>query len=276
MTSPISPTSPTRFTVSDLAVEVHATPAELGAAAARLTADTLRTAVRERGHARVVLATGNSQFPFVEALRSQAVPWSSVTVFHMDEYVGVGPDHPASFRRWIAERIEEQFRPAVVHYIDGRPGGSIESAAIEAECERYEGLLRAAPIDLVCMGVGENCHLAFNEPYDADFEDPRWVRTFTLDDKTRRQQVGEGHFAEVSDVPATAISLTVPALLSAGVIQVCVPEARKAEAVRHTLTSPISTAHPSTVLRSRGNATLYLDRDSAGSLDLEAFTASGV
>lgn len=263
-----------RFDVGDLTVEVHPNEAGLGTAAARSTARILREAVRERGEARVVVATGNSQFPFVRALREEDVPWSAVTVFHMDEYVGISADHPASFRRWIRERIEEPFGPAEVAYIAGDPGGRTDAAAIEAECARYEALLGAAPIDLVCMGIGENGHLAFNEPFEADFQDPRWVRVFTLDDRTRSQQVGEGHFPSVADVPATAISLTVPALLSARAVQVCAPEARKAEAARLTLTAPISTEVPSTVLRRQPHATLHLDPESARLLDLPAYAGN--
>jgi glucosamine-6-phosphate deaminase len=253
------------FTVADLAVEVHGSEADLGSAAARRAAQVLRAAVGERGHARAVIATGNSQLAFVEALRGEDVPWQAVTVFHMDEYLGLSADHPASFRRWIRERIGEPFQPASVDYINGDTAGRV--AAAEVECARYEAALREAPIDLVCMGIGENGHLAFNEPFQADFDDSRWVRIVELDAKTRRQQVGEGHFAAVDDVPSTAISLTVPALLSARVVQVCAPEGRKAEAVRQTLTAPISTGFPATVLRRQSHARLFLDQDSARLLD---------
>ncbi|MFF0341504.1 glucosamine-6-phosphate deaminase [Kribbella sp. NPDC004875] len=258
----------TRTKIEDLQLEVFAATADMAAAAAAGTAQVLTQAVAERGAARVVIATGNSQLAFVTALAGYNVPWADVTVFHMDEYVGIDANHPASFRRWIRERIAEPFGPARVEYIDG------EATDVEAECRRYEELLRAAPIDLTCMGIGENGHLAFNEPGQADFDDPRWVRRITLTPESLHQQVGEGHFPDVDAVPPTAISLTVPALLSARVVQVVAPEQRKAAAVRNTLTLPIDASCPSTILRRTPNATLYLDANSAGdSLDLLPTTA---
>ncbi|MET8864262.1 glucosamine-6-phosphate deaminase [Nonomuraea sp. NPDC004580] len=252
----------TRFTADSLPVEVHPSEADLGRAAAERAAATIGDAVARRGAARVVIATGNSQYAFTDALREQEIPWDRVTVFHMDEYVGIAADHPASFRRWIKERIEDPFAPAAVHYIDGNAPDP------EAECARYEAELRTLPLDLVCMGIGENGHLAFNEPHQARFDDDRWARVITLTQRSREQQVGEGHFATVADVPATAISLTVPALLTAASVQVCVPEQRKAAAVAATLTDPVSPACPATILRRTPRATLFLDPDSAGKLDL--------
>ncbi|GAA1881373.1 6-phosphogluconolactonase [Asanoa iriomotensis] len=243
------------------AVRVAASEAELARAAAAFTATALRSAVARTGAARVVMATGNSQLAFVRRLAAEEIPWSAVTVFHMDEYIGIGPDHPASFRRWIRDHVAAPFRPRAVHYIDG-------DAIAADECDRYEHLLRAAPIDLTCMGIGENGHLAFNEPHDADFDDDRWVRQVTLTDASIAQQVGEGHFATADDVPRSAISLTIPALLAASRVQVVVPEARKAHAVRDSLTADISPACPATILRRAAHATLFLDPDSAGLVDL--------
>jgi len=232
--------------------------AEMAGAAARNAAQTVRSAVAARGGARVAIATGNSQLDMVAALREHAdVPWSAVTVFHLDEYLDVGADHPASFRRWIRERIEEPLRPAKVQYIQG------DAADPQAECRRYEDLLRAEPLDLVCIGIGENGHIAFNEPDRTDFEDRSWVRVIEMDERSRAQQVGEGHFPSVQETATHAISLTVPALLSARVVQVVVPERRKAEAVRATLTEDVSPSCPATILRHQEHATLYLDRDSA-------------
>jgi glucosamine-6-phosphate deaminase len=246
-----------RTRIEDLRLEVYAATAQMAAAAAAGTAAVLNRAVAERGAARVVIATGNSQLAFVTALADHEIPWSKVTVFHMDEYVGIDANHPASFRRWIRERIAEPFGPAQVEYIDG------EAADVDAECARYEALLRAAPLDLTCMGIGENGHLAFNEPGQADFDDPRWVKPITLTPESLHQQVGEGHFPDVAAVPPTAISLTVPALLSAREVQVVVPEERKAAAIRNTLTLPIDASCPSTILRRTPHAKLYLDAASA-------------
>jgi glucosamine-6-phosphate deaminase len=236
--------------------------AQLAEAAAARTAEAVRAAVAARGVARVAMATGNSQLEMVAALREHTdVPWSAVTVFHLDEYVGMDADHPASFRRWIRERIEEPLGPAAVHYIQG------DAAEPEAECRRYEELLRAAPLDLVCMGIGENGHIAFNEPDRTDFEDRSWARVIELDATSRAQQVGEGHFPSVQETARHAISLTVPALLSARAVHVVVPERRKAEAVRATLTDDISPSCPATVLRYQEHATLFLDRNSASLVD---------
>lgn len=242
-----------------LTVEVHPDEAGMGSAAAERAAEVINTALAERGLARVVIATGNSQYAFTDALVRQDIDWTRVTVFHMDEYVGLDADHPASFQRWIRERIEEKVAPAQVHYISGQGDAA-------AEVDRYEALLREAPLDLVCMGIGENGHLAFNEPHQADFDDQRWVRIITLTEESRRQQVGEGHFPDFASVPATAISLTVPALLAATRVQVCAPESRKADAVHATLTAPITNACPATILRRSPHATLYLDPTSAAKL----------
>lgn len=248
--------------VDKLRVRVFDDPASLGRAAARLTAQVIRTAVAARGSARIVVATGNSQFGFVAALPEETdVPWDAVTVFHLDEYLGISANHPASFRRWIRERIEEPLRPAQVNYING------DAPDTEAECRRYEALLREQPLDLVCMGIGENGHIAFNEPHQTDFADDRWLRIIELDRESRAQQVGEGHFASVEETAPRAITVTVPALLSAGAIHVAVPELRKASAVRATLNDVVSTACPATILRHQENAVLFLDRESASLID---------
>lgn len=246
-----------RFDAEALPVAVYADQRALAVAAASHTAAVLRSRVSLTGAARVVIATGNSQLAFVAALREERVPWEKVTVFHMDEYVGIDDRHPASFRRWIRENVEEPFAPARVCYIDG------DAADAEAECARYAALLREAPLDLVCLGIGENGHLAFNEPHDADRDDPRWARVITLTPASRHQQVGEGHFDGFDAVPATAITLTVPALLGARHVQAVVPEARKAQAVRQAVRGPVGAHCPATWLRGHEGARLFLDRDSA-------------
>ncbi|HEY9292987.1 MAG TPA: 6-phosphogluconolactonase [Microlunatus sp.] len=242
--------------VGELIVQVHPDEAALGAAAAAGAAAAIRSALSAKGQARVVIATGNSQYAFVDALADQDIDWSGVTVFHMDEYVGVDANHPASFQRWIRERIEERFQPRKVEYIRGHGDA-------EAEAARYEALLREESLDLVCMGIGENGHLAFNEPGTADFGDDRWARVITLTEESQRQQVGEGHFPDMASVPKTAISLTIPALLSAERVQVCAPESRKAKAVHEALTAEVSNACPATILRTRSNAILFLEPRSA-------------
>ena len=248
--------------VDKLRVHIFDDPVSLGRAAARHTADVVRDAVAARGKARIVVATGNSQLDFVAALPDQAgVPWDAVTVFHLDEYLDLPADHPAGFRRWIRERVEEPLRPAQVHYIQGDAPDPL------AECRRYEQLLRAEPLDLVCMGIGENGHIAFNEPHQADFADEAWVRVIELDHESRVQQVGEGHFSSVEETAPRAITVTVPALLAAAAIQVAVPDLRKAAAIRATLRDEVSAACPATILRHQEHAVLLLDRQSASLID---------
>ena len=248
--------------VDELEIEVHPDEQEMGAAAARRAAAVIGAAITARGSARVVIATGNSQYAFTDALVQQPIDWSVVTVFHMDEYVGLDDDHPASFQRWIRERIADRVHPARVEYISGEGDP-------EREVARYEAALREAPLDLVCMGIGENGHLAFNEPDDADFDDPHWARVIDLSAESQAQQVGEGHFPDLDSVPRQAISLTIPALLSAAAVQVCVPEARKAAAVTAALTGPVGPSCPASILRRTGHARLFLEpTSSTGVADL--------
>ncbi|HEV3227017.1 MAG TPA: glucosamine-6-phosphate deaminase [Acidimicrobiales bacterium] len=244
------------FCVDDLEVRVFPSAIELGAAAATDAVGAIRSAIDQRNGANVMFASGNSQFAFLDALtRRDDVAWGRVTAFHMDEYVGMSDDHPASFARYMRERITDVVHPAAFHYVNGANDPA-------TECERYSRLLREHPLDLCCLGVGENGHLAFNDPPYADFDDPQDVKEITLDDASRRQQVGEGHFASLPDVPRTAVTVTIPALLRAGRVLAIVPEARKADAVRHALADPIATTCPASVLRRTPHATLYLDTDS--------------
>ncbi len=205
-----------------------------------------------------MFATGNSQLDFVRVLVQETadVPWAQTVVFHMDEYVGVGPDHPAGFQRWIRERIVEPARPEAAHYIDGR-------ADPADECGRYASLLAAHPLDLCCLGIGENGHLAFNDPPVADFNDPLDVKVVELDGACRRQQVNEGHFPDLNDVPRHAVTVTIPALLHASRVLAVVPESRKALPVRDALTGPIGTWCPASALRAIDHASIHLEPESA-------------
>jgi glucosamine-6-phosphate deaminase len=248
-------------TVDHLRVRLHPDAATLARLAAQDAAACLRAAVVARGVAHAMFATGNSQLQFVDALVGSTtdVPWSDVVVFHMDEYVGVGPAHPAGFRRWIRERIVDRARPAGAHYLDGL-------ADPVEECRRYADLLRSHPLDLCCLGIGENGHLAFNDPPVADFDDPVDLKVVQLDAACRLQQVHEGHFPAVDAVPTRAVTVTIPALLRARTVLAIVPEARKSEPVRAALTGLVSTACPASVLRRQANATLHIDSDSGGLL----------
>lgn len=255
------PTTPvTHRTFGDLRVEIHPDEGALGAAAARDAAAAIRAAVAARGEARVILATGNSQLAFLEALAATPdLPWAQVELFHMDEYVGLDGDHPASFRRFLRERIVGLVGPRAFHEIRGDVPAAPEAA-------RYAALLAEKPVDLTCMGIGENGHLAFNDPPDARFDDPAGARIVRLDEASRRQQVGEGHFPSLDDVPTHAISLTIPTLLGAERVQAVVPEARKAEAVRRSLLGPVDEACPASILQRTPHAVLYLEPASATGL----------
>lgn len=250
-----------RLKIDKLPIEVYASNEAMGQAAAAVAVEVLSKAIAARGRANLILATGNSQLTFLHALRdSRGVAWDKVHVFHMDEYVGIAPEHPASFPKFLREHIIDAVQPAAFYPVPSQP------ADIGQACRDYAALLREHPADLVALGFGENGHLAFNDPPFADFDDPEWVKVVKLDEKSRRQQVGEGHFPTLADVPTHAITLTVPALLAAKRILAIVPEARKIAAVRACLYEPVSEERPGSVLRTVDHATLYLDPDSAQGL----------
>jgi glucosamine-6-phosphate deaminase len=243
-------------------VQIFATRAELGLAAAKDAAALIEKAILERGYSRVMIATGNSQLDVVKELVKQPnVDWSKVDVFHMDEYVGVDENHPAGFRRWIRERVEDVVHPRSVNYINGE-------ADVEAEIARYTALLQAGPLDIAFVGFGENGHIAFNDPPVADFHDPQTMKRVTLDATCRAQQVNEGHFASLETVPAEAITVSCSGLLRAKAWISCVPEARKAMAVRNALEGEISTRCPASIAREHENVSVYLDTESAALLTL--------
>jgi glucosamine-6-phosphate deaminase len=178
----------------------------------------------------------------------------------MDEYVGISSGHPASFPRFLRERILDHLKPGAFHPVIG------DAASLEQECARYAELLRQFPADLCCLGYGENGHIAFNDPPYAEFDDPVWVKVVKLAAASRRQQAGEGHFATLADVPTHAITLTIPALLAARRLLCSVPEQRKAAAVKTALTGPITEDCPGSILRAISHATLFLDAESASLL----------
>ena len=246
--------------VDALRVRVFDDAATLSAAAAEDAASVLHDAIAARGVAHAMFATGNSQLMFLAALVQEAgVDWTRVVGFHMDEYVGIAADHPASFRRYLRERLVERVPLRAFHFVAG------DAPDLEAECARYAALLRDHPLDVCCLGIGENGHLAFNDP-PADFDDLLDVKVVALDSACRRQQVGEGHFPDVAAVPTHAVTVTIPALLRARNVLAIVPEARKAEPVRRTLEGTIDPACPASILRRQPHAALYLDTDSAGSV----------
>lgn len=249
-----------RFKSGPNDVQVFADKKALGAAAAEFVAGRLRRALAERGEAATVLATGASQYEFLDALRQvEGVDWTKVTAFHLDEYLGLPAQHPASFRRFLRERLFDHLPFGSVHLLEG------DAADPVRECRRYASLLAERIPDVACIGIGENGHLAFNDP-PADFNTPELVHIVTLDEACRRQQVGEGHFAAIEDVPKHALSLSIPAILSARTISCVVPDRRKAEAVRCALEGPLSPDCPASALRQHPGCHLYLDLDSASLL----------
>jgi glucosamine-6-phosphate deaminase len=249
------------FQVDHARVEIFDSIPALGASAAARGAAIIRKAIAKQGRARIIVATGNSQFEVIKALvPAEGIDWNRVDVFHMDEYVGLPDNHPASFRLWIKTRVADQAHPRIVHYITG------DAADLAAECRRYETLLNESPIDLCLLGVGENGHIAFNDPHVAEFHDPATIKLVELDERCRLQQVGEGHFPALGDVPRQALTLTCPALMRSRHMICSVPEKRKAEAVRCALKGPLTPACPASLLRTHPRATIYLDLDSASLL----------
>jgi glucosamine-6-phosphate deaminase len=244
--------------IDELPVTVYQTKEDLGRAAAAEASDVIQRAVRERGVANIIIATGNSQLTFLEALRKdKAVAWQHVNVFHMDEYIGIDPNHPASFPLFLRQHFLAYVSVKEFFPVSG------QSHNVETAIADYARVLYEHPADLCACGYGENGHLAFNDPPIAYFDDPVWVKTVRLAEASRRQQVGEGHFASIEACPAYAITLTIPALLSARRVLAIVPEARKAAAVERALRGPIGEDCPGSILRRTPHAHLFLDAESA-------------
>ena len=240
-------------------VRVFEDKISLSTAAAEQAAAVLRRAILDRGRARIVVATGTSQLDFLNALtRAEHIDWRLVEMFHLDEYVGLPITHPASFRKYLLERLIH--KAGIVHYhlLDGN-GDPREVV------RRVGEALRCAPVDIAFAGIGENGHLAFNDP-PADFETDEPYLVVELDDVCRRQQVGEGWFADISQVPRQAISMSVRQILKAKEIIAVVPDARKAQAIKLCLEEGISPMAPASILRTHPAATVYLDRESSSLL----------
>ncbi|MFM8578471.1 MAG: glucosamine-6-phosphate deaminase [Planctomycetaceae bacterium] len=249
--------------VDQLDVIRHPDRAALGRAAGREIADILRQALAAQRRVRVVFAAAPSQNETLAALASaEGIEWSRVEAFHMDEYVGLEEGAPQRFARYLEERIFRRVMPGAVHLI-GTGGSSSVLAAAADECRRYADVLGTAVIDLVCLGIGENGHIAFNDPPVADFHDPEAVKVVALDEACRRQQVNDGCFPSCEAVPTHAITLTIPTLLSARRMVCAVPGSTKRIAVERVLSGPVSTSCPASILRTHPACTLHVDHDSA-------------
>jgi glucosamine-6-phosphate deaminase len=241
-------------------VNVFATKDEMGAAAAALAAARINAAVAARGEANIILATGASQFEMLAALVTLDVDWPKVTAFHLDEYVGMSEAHPASFRKYLKERfIDRAGALKAFHFIDGEGDAA-------AECRRVGDILREHPIDVACVGIGENGHLAFNDP-PADFDTDEPYIIVELDEACRRQQLGEGWFATLDDVPTRAISMSIRQIMASRCIVCTVPDERKAVAVKDTLTGEVTNMVPASILREHGDCHLFLDGPAASPLE---------
>lgn len=229
----------------------------MGEAAASRLANAINAVLKQKNTVNIIFAAAPSQNEFLEALFNEDIPWQSVNAFHMDEYVNLENEAPQRFGNFLKERIFDHFEFKSVHYLNGN------AADLEKECGRYAKLLEDYPSDIVCMGIGENGHLAFNDPPVADFNDLKRVKVVELDLACRQQQVNDGCFDRLELVPTKALTLTIPALMRADVINCVVPGSTKAQAVLNTFTQPIDTEFPSTILRKHKGTVVFLDNDSA-------------
>jgi len=251
------------FEENKLRVKVFSDRKEMGQASGQAVAEKMREILKTRSELSIVFAAAPSQNEFLEELgRSPGIDWNRVIAFHLDEYVGLPKEAPESFAHFLQVRLFEKVHPGKVHYLNGL------AADLEAECHRYAELLKNHPLDVACIGIGENGHLAFNDPPFADFQDPLLVKVVELDPVSREQQVRDGCFKNLQEVPRKAITLTLPAILSARFIYCIVPGPTKAEAVRRTLEGPVSTNCPATILRKHENAILFLDKNSASAVSV--------
>jgi glucosamine-6-phosphate deaminase len=249
-------TARTQELVGQLRVFVYQNRVELGRVAGSAVAARLRQLLEEQATVHAVFASAPSQNEFFAALSTEPeIEWSRITTFQVDEYVGLGREAPASCARYLSERLFDRVSPGRVNVIDG----TVDPIAA---CRRYADLLKAAPLGLACLGIGENGHLAFNEPRMARFDDPAPMRVITIDATSRRQQVNDGRFPRMADVPAQALTLTIPTLMAAGEIHCVVPGSHKRAAITRTLHGSINTDCPASVLRDHARAHLYLDVDS--------------
>ena len=253
--------------MSQLQIKILADKDALGRAAAEQAANSLRRAIRQRKVARIIAATGASQFEFLDSLTAAPdIDWSCVEVFHLDEYIGIPITHPASFRKYLLERLINKTGITRYHFLNG--DGDVRRSVAEIARE-----LQREPVDLAFVGIGENGHLAFNDPpADFDTDDPYLV--VQLDHKCRQQQVNEGWFGSVAEVPSQAISTSVRQIMRARELIAVVPDERKAQAVKNSLEGQITPMVPASILRSHPNATIYLDKDSAALLTSAVPTAT--
>lgn len=240
-------------------IQISPSPESLGQTAGKAGAELIRQAIRAQGFANIILATGTSQFETLKQLLAEEdIDWEKVTVFHLDEYIGLPISHPASFRRYLKERFFDKVQLKAYHLIDGE-------SVPDKECERLSALISDHPIDVAFVGIGENGHLAFNDP-PADFSVEKPYIVVTLDEACRAQQMGEGWFPDLDSVPQKAISMSIRQILKSKQLICSVPDQRKAQAVKDCLQGEISNWHPASVLQTHPDCGIFLDRDSSSLL----------
>ncbi|MCX7795827.1 MAG: glucosamine-6-phosphate deaminase [bacterium] len=250
------------FKVEELQVRVYNTRDEMGRATAYDVSSKIKELLKVKDTVNIVFAAAPSQNEFLAYLNNEGLEWNKINAFHMDEYIGLPSNAPQLFANFLRERLFSRKPFKNVFYINGNTNNP------ESECQRLTKLLEANPLDITCMGIGENGHIAFNDPHVADFKDPKMVKIVDLDERCRQQQVNDGCFRTLEEVPRYAITMTIPTLVSSPYIFCIVPAKQKAEAVRNTLLGPISEACPASILRRCKNAILYLDLDSASKLNI--------
>lgn len=244
--------------VGSLKVELYGNRQLLGVAAGKAAAQNMRERLAKQQHIRMIFAAAPSQLEFLSTLvQEPGIDWSRVTAFHMDEYIGLEPKSEQSFSGFLSTHLFDIVKPGKVHLING-------AGEAKNECLRYRQLLLEEKIDIVCLGIGENGHIAFNDPPVADFGDKEAVKVVELEQVCRMQQVHDGCFLTLDAVPTHAITLTIPTLFSGESLFCVVPGMTKRQAVHQTLRGEITTACPATILRRHPNCTLYVDRDSYG------------
>ena len=241
-----------------LSVQIYETRKKMGNDAALLAAEKIRNLLKIRDSISIIFAAAPSQNEFLEALSIQpGIDWNRITAFHMDEYVGLAADAPQGFGNFLKRSIFNKVPFKNIFYLNGN------ATDLQKECNRYSSLLNTYHPEIVCMGIGENTHIAFNDPHVARFDDPQTVKVVDLDQQCRQQQVNDGCFESIEQVPTHALTLTIPTLLRPEALFCVVPGEHKAQAVFLTLNENIKSNYPATSLRNHRNATLFLDRDSA-------------
>ena len=248
------------ITKDKLVAKIYSGRPELGAAAAAELTARIAELLKTKEYVNIIFASAPSQNEFLAELLKKDIEWNRINAFHMDEYIGLDPDAPQGFGNFLKDRLFSLVNCRTVNYLNGN------EADPQDECKRYSDLLIQYPTDIVCLGIGENTHLAFNDPHVADFNDPLIVKVVDLDRACRDQQVNDGCFAKIDEVPTHALTITMPALFKSTYAIAIVPGKFKADAIYHTINSDISEKYPSTILRRHDNAILFIDEDSASKL----------